>query len=247
MDVVRLHRGRQTLRIGHCREVAVVGVADPTRTGKIGAVFPGAAAAEHRLIGRRDDIGCRSSHPWARSIRDRIPDRSRRVRKNRDRRIRADGRRRRSCGHCSDRGTGCPTGKARPPSTAAETRPATKLETAASRSRLGVEGGVDVGPGAAAGARERRPRPAWDWHRTRKRPATCRPTSGFNASRSLPKPCGRSRARAVTGCSIEPTTPVRLNSARSVGASTITSATSPEKWMSLAPIDSSTRSSLRSG
>ena len=57
---------------------------------------------------------------------------------------------------------------------------------------------------------------------------------------------GRAPARARES-STDPITPVRLNSARSVGVSTITSATSPEKLMSLAPIDSSTRSSLRSG
>ena len=44
-----------------------------------------------------------------------------------------------------------------------------------------------------------------------------------------------------------PITPLRRNSARSVALSTMTSATRPEKSMSLAPIDSSTRSSVRSG
>ena len=52
---------------------------------------------------------------------------------------------------------------------------------------------------------------------------------------------------AIAPISPDPMTPLRLNSTRSVGVSTITSATSPEKLMSLAPIDSSTRSSLRSG
>ena len=45
MDVGRLLRRRQALRIGHRREVTVIGVADPARARQIGAVFAGAAAA----------------------------------------------------------------------------------------------------------------------------------------------------------------------------------------------------------
>ena len=57
MDIGRLHRRWQALRIGHRREIAVICIADPARARQIGAVFPGAAAAEQRLIGRVDDIG----------------------------------------------------------------------------------------------------------------------------------------------------------------------------------------------
>ena len=57
MDVGGLAGRGQPLRIGHCREVAVVGVADPARARQIGAVFAGAATAQHRLAGRGDDIG----------------------------------------------------------------------------------------------------------------------------------------------------------------------------------------------
>ena len=53
MDVGGLHRGGRPLRIGHRREVAVIGVADPARARQIGAVLAGAAAAQHRLAGTR--------------------------------------------------------------------------------------------------------------------------------------------------------------------------------------------------
>lgn len=56
VDVAWLHRGWQALRVGHRREVAVVGVADPARARQIGAVFAGAAAAFERLVGRGDDV-----------------------------------------------------------------------------------------------------------------------------------------------------------------------------------------------
>ena len=112
--------------------------------------------------------------------------------------------------------------------------------------RLRVEGGMNVEAGAPAGAR----RAAVGQRRVgigHKDNARRSPTSGFSASLSLPKLCGNSRASAARESSTDPITPLRLNSARSVGVSTITSATSPEKLMSLAPIDSRTRSSLRSG
>ena len=57
MDVGWLLRGRQALRIGHGREIAVIGVTDPARARQIGAVFAGAAAANHRLAGGVDEIG----------------------------------------------------------------------------------------------------------------------------------------------------------------------------------------------
>src|SRR5713101_6698468 len=57
MDIGGLLGRRQPLRIGHRREVAVVGIADPARARQIGAIFAGAAAADYRLAGRRDDIG----------------------------------------------------------------------------------------------------------------------------------------------------------------------------------------------
>ena len=57
MDVGRLHVGRQALRIGHRGKVAVIGVADPARARQVGAIFAGAAAAQHRLAGRGDEVG----------------------------------------------------------------------------------------------------------------------------------------------------------------------------------------------
>ena len=90
-------------------------------------------------------------------------------------------------------------------------------------------------------------RPASGWHRTQRPPATDRRPAASAPPCSLPKPCGRSRTSAARESSTDPITPLRRNSARSVAVSTITSATRPEKLMSLAPIDSSTRSSWRSG
>src|SRR4051812_50085677 len=46
----------QPMRIRHRRKVTVIGVADPTRTRQIGAILPGAAAAEHWLVRCRDDV-----------------------------------------------------------------------------------------------------------------------------------------------------------------------------------------------
>ena len=83
MDVGRLLRRRQALRIGHRREVAVIGVADPARARQIGAILAGAAAAQHRLAGgarRYRDRSCRRS---PRSTAGRIRDRFRRARRNR--------------------------------------------------------------------------------------------------------------------------------------------------------------------
>ncbi len=56
MDIGRLAGRWQPLRIGHRRKVTVVGVADPARARKIGAIFTGAAATQHRLVGCSDDI-----------------------------------------------------------------------------------------------------------------------------------------------------------------------------------------------
>ena len=57
VDIGGLARSRQPAGIGHRREVAVIGIADPARARQIGAIFAGAAAAQHRLAGRGDDVG----------------------------------------------------------------------------------------------------------------------------------------------------------------------------------------------
>ena len=89
--------------------------------------------------------------------------------------------------------------------------------------------------------RARRPPPASDWRRTHRRRATSRRPAASALRAVWQNPAaGRCSCAAAGICSTEPITPERRNSARSVGLSTITSATSPEKLMSLAPIDSST-------
>src|ERR1700736_163754 len=54
MDIGRL--GRRSLWIGHCCEVAVVGITDPAGARQVGAKFAGAATAGHRLRRRGDDV-----------------------------------------------------------------------------------------------------------------------------------------------------------------------------------------------
>ena len=52
VDIARLEQCRQSLRVGHRGEVAVVGGADPARARRIGAVVRGAHVASERAVGR---------------------------------------------------------------------------------------------------------------------------------------------------------------------------------------------------
>ena len=241
-------RSRQPPRIGHRGKVAVIGVADPARARKIGAIFAGAAAAQHRLAGRGDDVGIEAFALGRKTLPGRIPDRFARARKIRGRRRRPDGHRRTSCDRRRDRGTACPTGTAPVPSVAAGIRSAHNWRRWRAAAAAALNEGWMSKPARPARGRVRRPRPASGWHRRQRPRARDRRRPEASALRAIwRKPCGRSRVIAARESSTEPITPERRNSVRSVALSTITSATSPEKLMSLAPIDSSTRSSLRSG
>ena len=87
----RAARGRQALRIGHRREVAVVGVADPARARQIGAIFAGAAAADHRLARRGDDVRIEAVALGRKTLAVEFRIAFARARRSRDRRMPPDG------------------------------------------------------------------------------------------------------------------------------------------------------------
>ena len=152
VDIGRLLRRRQALRIGHGREVAVIGVADPARARQIGAIFAGAAAAQHRLAGGGDDIGIEAVAAWPKSIAGRIPDRFARARKNRG--LAKRGLMGVDEGHAVGAriaAQDAATGTARALSAAAGIR-SDKTRHVGEPLRRGVEGGMDIEAGAAAGA-----------------------------------------------------------------------------------------------
>ena len=152
MDVGRLLRRRQALRIGHRREVAVIGIADPARARQIGAVFAGAAAAQHRLAGGRDDIGIeavavgREALPVEFGIA--LGARAEAVIGESC----SDGHRRRSCGRRAGLRHRMPPWHSASAFSCGRNSFSTKFDTAASRCGCGVEGGMNVEAGASAGA-----------------------------------------------------------------------------------------------
>ena len=152
MDVGRLLRRRQALRIGHRREVAVIGVADPARARQIGAIFAGAAAAQHRLAGGRDDVGIEAVAVRREALRGRIPDRSRRARRSRGWQSRPDGASTKVMRSARGLRHRMPPWHSASAFNCGRNSFSTKLDTAASRCGCGVEGGMNVEAGAAAGA-----------------------------------------------------------------------------------------------
>ena len=246
MDVGGLARGRQPLRIGHRREVAVVGVADPARARQIGAIFGCAAAAQHRLARRRDDVRIEALSSGEKHSRSNCGSLSAVAQKPcwATRPV-ASTKVMRSEAAMVHR---MPNWHSASAFDCGRNSRSTQLRHAGRPPRSALKVGIDVETGTSAGAG----RPARGQRRvggrTRRPRATGRRRRAASAPRAACRSSAAGRAPARRGkSSTDPVTPVRLDSARSVGVSTITSATSPEKLMSLAPIDSSTRSSLRSG
>ena len=107
VQVARLQQGRQPFRVGHRREIAVVGRADPARARCIGAEFARRISAGHRVGRAFRQAALEGLALAAKSIPGRKRDRRRRARTRRARQTPPGGRRRKSCARLQDRGSTC--------------------------------------------------------------------------------------------------------------------------------------------
>ena len=206
MDVGRLLRRRQALRIGHGREIAVIGVADPARARQIGAVFAGAAAANHRLAGGVDEIGIEAFAGGRKAlpIEFRI-----------GLRTRAEAVIGKCCLMRVDKGHAVGARIAAQDAGLAQRerfqlRQEFVLDEVRDRGeplRLGVERGMDIEAGASAGAGRAAGSTASGWRRTYRPLATCRRPAASAPRAAWQNPCGRSRVSAPRASSTDAITP----------------------------------------